>query len=185
MSTSSIFGKAQPKSRVGSLVHLLTLLRSLENLLNGSRVDFAISTINSISNSRLTYEVIFIASTKDVAIFGKSINNLSICDTQFLSVIQAIASQALHSGVSMLPILFHKHIIFESNLMSCNIISIVLNIFGIFGGGGRSGNLMFGRLGSSGKSGNSGREGSDHILGRDIFNDQLKLGVSGKVRSGN
>gem|GEM_PF-2315683 len=99
----------------------MRLLKLFENLLNGSRVDFAISVINAASNSRLTNEVTFIASINETEKFGKSMNNLSIGEVQFLSVIHAIVSQALHSGGKRCQKLFRKQKTFEINLRSCSI----------------------------------------------------------------
>jgi len=62
-----VFGTFRSSPASGSLNKLGVSLIFPENLLNGSDVDFAISTIKFESNSRFTWLATLIASTKENA----------------------------------------------------------------------------------------------------------------------
>ena len=106
----------------------------------------------------------------------------SIHKNQFLSVINAIWSPALHSGWKGEDL--RIHIALTTSLAISIINSNPSNNFGNLRGGGRFGNSISGKLGISGSSGtlNSGKVG---ISGRFIFTPgtfgKFKFGRFGKI----
>ena len=109
------------------------------------------SRMNSISNSRFTYVVTFIAEIAEYENAGGCISIKSVGRYPFLSVRNAIWSQALHSGTNGDP--FRIHIAFVISFIILRIASTLPKSFGIFGGGGRSGSSIVGSVGRSGSSG--------------------------------
>jgi hypothetical protein len=181
---------------ISCMLTLNKFVKSDVNLFIGIANCLAISTIKSVSNSKFTYVVTLIASTKGNENCGNSKLKKSNGKNPFLSVKNAIWSQALHSGINIE--VFKRHITFVISFTISAITSIAASNFGNFGGGGKSGNSIFGKLGRSGNcgiliSGRTGIEGKDKVregtegkerLGK--FGNNIGLGVilnSGKATS--
>jgi hypothetical protein len=141
---------------------------SFVNTLTGIVDCLAASVKKSASNSKFTQVVTLIASIKGKDNCGNEISKKSNGKNHCLAVINAIKSQALHSGTKGL--FFIIHIIFVISFNMFKIAAKAQNIFGSFGGGGKSGNFISGRLGRSGKSGIS-------IIGRSGIEGRFKVTV--------